>query len=324
MTSNVRSRDQMDKDDDNEHDLDTEFSLPRHLDPTGYVDFDRIQQTSMEEHLPVHNVGYRLLQKMGWKQGQGLGSLGQGRKEPIRIDMKQDGLGIGKAEQDQEYNESSTAQRKAMDSEKQLEETMEERQLRESKVIKIQEIQQELLQVKRAFYCELCDKQYNKVSEYDQHLQSYDHHHKKRFKDMKEQTKRSVIGQSDKERKREREKRREEKEMKRMQDAIMKKHAPSNPPPPPPPPPSDMDQDIPPPPPPSDNSEFGTPSPPPPPPPPPTTTTATTSSSSIGLQMNRNNILSPSTPSTSANKVSFGFGVKKKASGIRFGLQKKE
>lgn len=102
-----------------------------------------------------------------------------GRTDPIRINLKQDSLGVGKAEQDQEYIESSASKRKALDSEKQLEETTEERQLREDKATKHHEIQQELKHVKRAFYCELCDKQYNKVSEYDQHLQSYDHHHKK-------------------------------------------------------------------------------------------------------------------------------------------------
>lgn len=74
---------------------------------------------------------------------------------------------------------SSTAKRKALGSEKQLEETAEERQQRESKAEKQQLIAEELKQVKRAFYCELCDKQYSKIAEYEQHLQSYDHHHKK-------------------------------------------------------------------------------------------------------------------------------------------------
>ena len=30
------------------------------------------------------------------------------------------------------------------------------------------------------FYCAVCDKQYAKVTEYENHLSSYDHHHKKR------------------------------------------------------------------------------------------------------------------------------------------------
>jgi hypothetical protein len=32
------------------------------------------------------------------------------------------------------------------------------------------------------FYCELCDKQYTRSGEYDNHLSSYDHHHRKRLK----------------------------------------------------------------------------------------------------------------------------------------------
>lgn len=177
--------------------IDDEFSLPRNAEITGYIDYDKTYQVSMETHIPETNVGYRLLQKMGWRQGQGLGSTGQGkipieawsiyisdiglqgRVDPVSIDVKEDVIGIGKAQEEQAYHESSTAKRKALGSEKQLEETEEERQQRESKAEKQQLIAEELKQVKRAFYCELCDKQYSKIAEYEQHLQSYDHHHKK-------------------------------------------------------------------------------------------------------------------------------------------------
>ena len=37
----------------------------------------------------------------------------------------------------------------------------------------------------REFYCEICDKQYRTVGEMSNHLSSYDHHHKKRFDEMK-------------------------------------------------------------------------------------------------------------------------------------------
>lgn len=33
--------------------------------------------------------------------------------------------------------------------------------------------------VKSAFYCALCDKQYERISDYEVHLSSYDHNHKK-------------------------------------------------------------------------------------------------------------------------------------------------
>lgn len=93
--------------------------------------------------------------------------------------MKDDSLGIGKSEEYQSTHIVSTAKRKALDSEKQLEETDAQKMERQFQVEKKQAIAKELEQVKRAFYCELCDKQYKKISEYEQHLQSYDHHHKK-------------------------------------------------------------------------------------------------------------------------------------------------
>uniref|UniRef100_A0A7M4F407 Zinc finger protein 804B n=1 Tax=Crocodylus porosus TaxID=8502 RepID=A0A7M4F407_CROPO len=40
--------------------------------------------------------------------------------------------------------------------------------------------------VKANFYCELCDKQYLKHQEFDNHINSYDHAHKQRLKDLKQ------------------------------------------------------------------------------------------------------------------------------------------
>lgn len=40
-------------------------------------------------------------------------------------------------------------------------------------------IKAELNMVKSAFYCALCDKQYERISDYEVHLSSYDHNHKK-------------------------------------------------------------------------------------------------------------------------------------------------
>ncbi|XP_024916733.1 uncharacterized protein LOC107989327 [Cynoglossus semilaevis] len=36
------------------------------------------------------------------------------------------------------------------------------------------------------FYCELCDKQYVRHQQFDNHINSYDHHHKQRLKDLKQ------------------------------------------------------------------------------------------------------------------------------------------
>ncbi|XP_009290656.1 zinc finger protein 804B isoform X2 [Danio rerio] len=40
--------------------------------------------------------------------------------------------------------------------------------------------------LKANFYCELCDKQYHKYQEFDNHINSYDHAHKQRLKELKQ------------------------------------------------------------------------------------------------------------------------------------------
>ncbi|CAG8503449.1 8139_t:CDS:2 [Paraglomus brasilianum] len=155
-----------------------EFRLPRGHVPTGYVDTSSIKQASMDVHLPESNIGYQLLLKMGWKVGAGLGVSQQGRKDPIRIEIKADSLGVGKQEEEDYYHITSTSRRKALDSEKFAEETEEERKRREDKVQKQETLKKELNTIKAAFYCALCDKQYNRISEYEVHLSSYDHNHR--------------------------------------------------------------------------------------------------------------------------------------------------
>jgi len=58
-----------------------DFSLPRNVQPTGYVDTDNLDQASMDTHLPESNIGYKLMLKMGWTAGEGLGSDRQGKKD---------------------------------------------------------------------------------------------------------------------------------------------------------------------------------------------------------------------------------------------------
>lgn len=221
-----------------------DFSLPRNYQPTGYIDTDNLERADMSTHLPETNIGYRLLCKMGWSAGQGLGSnlqgmlhffscllqtgsqtktLRLGRVDPIRIDLKMDSLGIGKAEEEEDYHISSTAQRRALDSEKQMEETEQEKTIREAVTHKKEEVKNDVKEMLRAFYCELCDKQYSKISEYEQHLQSYDHHHKKRFKDMRESSKSTQGAIAERAQRRERERKREERENRRIQEAMMKR-----------------------------------------------------------------------------------------------------
>lgn len=42
-----------------------------------------------------------------------------------------------------------------------------------------QKIQSEVKEIRKVFFCELCNKQYKLAMEFETHLSSYDHNHKK-------------------------------------------------------------------------------------------------------------------------------------------------
>lgn len=54
-----------------------DFRLPINHRPTENVDLDNVEQASLDTQLTSSNIGFRLLQKMGWK-GKGLGKDEQG------------------------------------------------------------------------------------------------------------------------------------------------------------------------------------------------------------------------------------------------------
>ncbi|XP_047339916.1 G patch domain-containing protein 11-like [Impatiens glandulifera] len=90
--------------------------------PTENVDLDNVEQTSLNTQLSSSNIGFRFLQKMGWK-GKGFGKDEQGIIEPIRFGMRDAKLGVGKQEEDDFYTAEENIQRKKLDVE--LEETEE-------------------------------------------------------------------------------------------------------------------------------------------------------------------------------------------------------
>ncbi|GJV80983.1 G patch domain-containing protein 8 [Tanacetum coccineum] len=72
---------------------------------------DHVEHASLDTQLPSSNVGFRLLQKMGWK-GKGLGKNEQGITEPIKSGIRDAKLGLGKQEEDDFFTAEENIQRK--------------------------------------------------------------------------------------------------------------------------------------------------------------------------------------------------------------------
>ncbi|KAM9803756.1 uncharacterized protein ACB057_007229 [Neosynchiropus ocellatus] len=66
-----------------------------------------------------------------------------------------------------------------------------------------------------SFYCELCDKQYVRHQQFDNHINSYDHHHKQRLKELKQREFYRAL--ACRKQRRRREERREERSLRRLQ-----------------------------------------------------------------------------------------------------------
>uniref|UniRef100_A0A0E0J9H0 G-patch domain-containing protein n=1 Tax=Oryza nivara TaxID=4536 RepID=A0A0E0J9H0_ORYNI len=206
--------------------------------PTENLETEGLEQASVDTQLTSSNVGFRLLQKMGWK-GKGLGKNEQGITEPIKAGIRDAKLGVGKQEQDDFFTSEDNVQRRKLNIE--LEETEEHIKKREllasalmilghfghflfggsfSCLVQImtiqviaereQKIRSEVKEIQKVFFCSLCNKQYKLAHEFESHLSSYDHNHRKRFKEMKEMQSSSSSSRDDRQK---REQQREEKEL---------------------------------------------------------------------------------------------------------------
>ncbi|KAJ3353538.1 G patch domain-containing protein 8 [Allomyces javanicus] len=155
-----------------------------HDDDHGTTDPRRTPAPAIDVPLDHSNIGFRLLTKLGWTAGQGVGKVA-GRIDPIPMTTNVGTLGLGKLAQDQRIAASASA-RPATTAERIARESDSDRSRREQLVQDLAETQAVKAQVLRAFYCELCDKQYAKAAEFENHLSSYDHHHRKRLKALRD------------------------------------------------------------------------------------------------------------------------------------------
>ena len=134
-------------------------------------------KVTMNDPIPSSNIGYKLLLKMGWNQNTALGKNSQGIVTPLPIELKADTIGLGQKELVDQWTDAELVKRKSMPQE--VEETQDEIEKRQEKAEQSKKIKEEIKTINREFYCELCDKQYKRVSEYETHLSSYDHNHTK-------------------------------------------------------------------------------------------------------------------------------------------------
>jgi hypothetical protein len=168
--------------------------------------------------LAEDNVGYRLLLKMGYKPGGGLGVREDGIAEPVSCVTGPGRLGVGKREEEEAYTAAENVERRELEAERQAHETERERVAREARAADEERVRSNRLAVTAAFHCALCSKQYGNHSEMDNHLASYDHHHKKRLAELKEDER--ARGREQREAVRSREEKLKDRELERVQAAL--------------------------------------------------------------------------------------------------------
>ena len=115
-----------------------------------------------------------------------------GRVDPVPFEMKDDHMGLGRWTLEVcqlpyhhkcvftfviqlELAQDATEKRRQMEAEKELTDDLMEKYREKAEKDKM--INETLTEMNKAFYCELCDRQYTKYSEYDNHINSYSHHH---------------------------------------------------------------------------------------------------------------------------------------------------
>lgn len=138
------------------------------------------------------------------------------RVDPIPFHVKNDATGLGKTSQDFRMIETTVSQRRELDSERQRNETEEQRKAREGTVARRAALQTEISEVLRPFYCTVCEKQFQNVAQFDEHTNSYAHHHKIRFREMQTAQRAKQNTPEEQDRRKEKERKREEKELRKI------------------------------------------------------------------------------------------------------------
>ncbi|KAH9464440.1 hypothetical protein Pst134EA_002887 [Puccinia striiformis f. sp. tritici] len=180
---------------------------------------DKNNSTNSSDHqgakLGINNKGMQLLLKMGWVEGNGLGVGQKGRKDPIPTPAQTPLLGLGKATQDAYMLSSAISKPKELESIVIARETEEAKVKREEKVKEVQNRVVEREDRLKTFHCQVCDKGYTTITQFEEHERSYAHHHARRALEAKGARK-AIGGSAAVEVKLEKERKREAKELERM------------------------------------------------------------------------------------------------------------
>ncbi|KAG2160068.1 uncharacterized protein EDB93DRAFT_1073826 [Suillus bovinus] len=192
-----------------------------------YVRGPEREVITIETKIKSTNKGFAMLAKLGWSEGQPLGLSADGtfnhssRVDPIPFHVKNDLTGLGKTTQDFRMIETTVAERRKLDSERQRKETGYQRKAREASpnddAARRAALKSEISDTLKPFYCALCEKQFQNVAQYDEHTNSYAHHHKARLRDMQANTR--MTTQEDVDKRKEKERKREEKELRKIAKA---------------------------------------------------------------------------------------------------------
>lgn len=141
------------------------------------------QRASVHQPINRDNKGFQLLTKLGWTPDTGLGRRRQGIVEPVILQgnapFNGATWGLGLEAEEARISAETTSMRKRLASEIQIAESEEEIQLRLNSGEKAKELERKVQEEFREMYCDLCKKQYQKIVDFERHLSSYDHNHKK-------------------------------------------------------------------------------------------------------------------------------------------------
>lgn len=159
---------------------DDDFKLP-FAAPEEEFDFTGIQVVSVDTPIEETNKGFRLLVKMGWLKDTGLGSKAQGIKAPVKVTASSGSMGLGKDTEFAETAAAATQERRKLRSEQLLNETKQEGEKRREEEARQQNIAEVVRDTLAVFNCKLCRAQYATSEQWDEHLSSYQHHHRVRF-----------------------------------------------------------------------------------------------------------------------------------------------